>query len=105
MKLTKNKKNTVLYKFLALRHSHRARSVAVPHTYLGGIIGEADNATLNHLVVEIVAFTRPLPHTGKHGVATVSLGHIVDQLHDEHSLTHTSTSKQTWRGGRGESNV
>ena len=43
----------------------------------------------------IVTFTGPLPDSGKDGVTTVGLGHVVDQLHDEHGLAHSGTTKQT----------
>ena len=43
----------------------------------------------------IVTVTGPLPDSGKDGVATVGLGHVVNQLHDQHSLTHSRTTKQT----------
>ncbi|KAG7161382.1 hypothetical protein Hamer_G014019 [Homarus americanus] len=53
------------------------------------------NTRFNHLVVEVITFSCPLTNTSKHGVATVSLGHIVDKFHYKHSLAHTSTTKQT----------
>uniref|UniRef100_S4RE69 Uncharacterized protein n=1 Tax=Petromyzon marinus TaxID=7757 RepID=S4RE69_PETMA len=56
---------------------------------------EVDDTGLNHLVVEIVAFARALPDAGKHGVASVRLGHVVDQLHDEHSLPHAGTTEES----------
>ena len=43
----------------------------------------------------IVTFTGPLPDSGKDGVATVGLGHVVNQLHDKHSLADTGTAEQT----------
>ena len=36
----------------------------------------------------------PLGHTGTHGEASVSLGHIVDQLHDEDGLADTSDAEE-----------
>ena len=48
-----------------------------------------------HLAEEVVSFTRTLTHTGKHRDAFVSLGDVVDELHDQDRLAHTSTSKQT----------
>ena len=65
------------------------------HTYLGGLVLEGDDSTLNHLVVEIVALAGTLADAGEHGVTTVSLGHVVDQLHDQHSLAHTGTAEKT----------
>merc|ERR1719384_1977694 len=62
---------------------------------LGGLVLQADDASLNHLVVEIVTLTGPLSHTSKHRVTTVGLGDVVDQFHDQHSLAHTGSAKQT----------
>merc|ERR1712055_644178 len=62
---------------------------------LGGLVLQADDAALNHLVVQIIALTGPLTHSGEHGVTTVSLGHVVDQLHDQDSLAHTGSTEQT----------
>ncbi len=42
-----------------------------------------------------VTFTSPLPDPGKDGVSTVRLGHVVDQLHDEHGLAYAGTAEQT----------
>lgn len=46
-------------------------------------------------MVQVVPFTGTLPHSGKHRVTTMGLGHVVDQLHDQHSLAYTSATKQT----------
>lgn len=46
-------------------------------------------------MVQIVSFAGAFTHSGKHGVTTVSLGHVVDQLHDQHSLTDTGATEQT----------
>ena len=62
---------------------------------LGWVILERDDAGINHFVVQIITFTGSLTHSGKHRVTTMSLGYVVDQLHDEDSLSNTSTSKQT----------
>lgn len=67
--------------------------------HLGSGIFEVDDPRLNHLVVQVVALAGPLAHPGEHRVTTVGLGHVVDQLHDQHSLADTSTSKQTWEEG------
>ena len=61
---------------------------------LGGLVLQADDTSLNHLVVEIVALAGPLADAGEDGVASVGLGHVVDQLHDEHSLAHASAAKE-----------
>lgn len=46
-------------------------------------------------MVQVVSFTGTLPHSGKHRVTTMGLGHIVDQLHNQHSFAYSSTTKQT----------
>lgn len=46
-------------------------------------------------MVEIVSFTGALADSSKDGVTTVSLGDVVDQLHDQDSLADTSTTEQT----------
>ena len=62
---------------------------------LGGLVLQADNASLNHLVVQIVTLTGSLAHSSKHGVSTMSLGHVVDKLHDQDSLADTSSTEQS----------
>mmetsp|Transcript_14100 Transcript_14100/g.38107 ORF Transcript_14100/g.38107 Transcript_14100/m.38107 type:complete len:413 (-) Transcript_14100:656-1894(-) len=65
------------------------------HLGLVALLTHMDDTRLNHLVVQIVALTGALTHTGEHGKTTMGLGHVVDQLHNQHSLAHTGTSKQT----------
>merc|ERR1719474_1855641 len=62
---------------------------------LGGLVLQRDDTTLNHLVVQIVALPGPLADTGEHGETTVSLGNVVDQLHDKHSLADTGAAEET----------
>merc|ERR1711997_1284112 len=62
---------------------------------LGGLVLEGDDTTLNHLVVQIVALPGPLADTGEHGETTVSLGNVVDELHDKHSLADSGTAEET----------
>merc|ERR1719376_1335729 len=69
--------------------------LTVHQGYLGGVILQRDDASLNHLVVKIVAFTGPLTHAGKHRVTTMGPSNIVDQLHNKYSLADTSTAEQT----------
>ncbi len=45
-------------------------------------------------MVEIVALAGPLADTGEHGVTTVGLGHVVDQLHDKHGLADAGAAEQ-----------
>ena len=56
--------------------------------------GFVDDAALLHLVVQVVALTGALAHAGKHGQAAVLLGHVVDQLHDQHRLAHARAAEQ-----------
>jgi len=46
-------------------------------------------------VIEIVSFTGTFTDSGKNGVTSVSLGNIVDQLHDKYGLANTGTTKET----------
>merc|ERR1739844_291380 len=62
---------------------------------LGGLVLQADDASLNHLVVQVVTLTGSLSHTSEHGVTTVGLGNVVDQFHDQDSLADTGSTKQT----------
>ena len=62
---------------------------------LGGVVLQADDAALNHLVVQVVTLTGSLTHTSEHGVTTMGLGNVVDQFHDQHSLADTGSTKQT----------
>ena len=77
-------------------HTHTLTHSTPSH--LRGVILETDDSSLDHLVVEIIPLTSPLPHPSEHRAPSVSVGHVVDQLHDHHCLTHTSTAKQTCVG-------
>uniref|UniRef100_A0A1I8GZM3 BHLH domain-containing protein n=1 Tax=Macrostomum lignano TaxID=282301 RepID=A0A1I8GZM3_9PLAT len=68
--------------------------LAVHQRHLGVLALEVDHASHDHLVVQIVALAGALAHAGEHGVATVSSGHVVDELHDEHSLAHAGAAEQ-----------
>lgn len=63
-------------------------------THLRGLVLERDNTSLNHLVVQIVTLAGALADSGKHRVTTMGLGHVVDQLHDQHSLADSGTAEQ-----------
>mmetsp|Transcript_8345 Transcript_8345/g.16061 ORF Transcript_8345/g.16061 Transcript_8345/m.16061 type:complete len:394 (+) Transcript_8345:943-2124(+) len=54
-----------------------------------------DDTRLNHLTVEIVTLTGALTDTGEDGETTVGLGDVVNELHDEHSLSDTGTTEET----------
>ena len=45
-------------------------------------------------MVEVVTFTGTFTHTSEHGITTVSLSDVVDQLHHVHRLTHTGATKE-----------
>ena len=79
-------------------HARFPRQQTVHCVYLGGVVLEVDDSGLNHLVVQVVSLAGTLAHPGEHGVTTVGLGHVVDQLHDQYSLAHTGTAEQTWKG-------
>merc|ERR1739844_670593 len=69
--------------------------LAVDQGDLGGVVLQADDAALNHLVVQVVTLTGSLTHTSEHGVTTMGLGNVVDQLHDQDSLADTGSTEQT----------
>ena len=46
-------------------------------------------------MVQVVSLAGTLSHAGEHGVTTMGLGHVVNKLHDQHSLADTSTTEQT----------
>ncbi len=45
-------------------------------------------------MIEVVALARALAHAGEHRVAAVRLGHVVDQLHDEHGLADAGAAEE-----------
>ena len=59
-----------------------------------GIAG-LDHARFRHLQPQVVAFARALADAGKHGVAAVLLGDVVDQLHDDNGLAHARAAEQS----------
>jgi peptide chain release factor 1 len=60
-----------------------------------GLAIKVDDLGLLHLVVQIVTLTGTLTDTSEHGVTTVGLGDVVNQLLNEHSLSDTGTSEET----------
>ena len=46
-------------------------------------------------MVQVISFTSPLSDTSKHWVTSVSFGNVVNQFHNQYSLAHTSSTKQT----------
>ena len=51
-------------------------------------------------MVQVVSLTGALSYAGEHGVTAVGLGHVVDELHDQHGLAHASTTEQTCNEGK-----
>ena len=60
-----------------------------------GLLIDLDDATLNHLVVEIVTLAGTLADTGEDGVTTVVHGNVVNELHDNDGLADTGTTEET----------
>eukprot|EP00043_Microstomoeca_roanoka_P001490 m.33042 g.33042 ORF g.33042 m.33042 type:complete len:558 (+) comp10850_c1_seq1:312-1985(+) len=60
-----------------------------------GLAFQLDNTTFNHFMVQIVTLASAFTDTSKHRETRVSLGDVVDQLHDKHSLADTSTTEKT----------
>jgi hypothetical protein len=46
-------------------------------------------------VIQIVSLAGSFAHTSEDGVTTVSLGDVVDQLHDQDSLADAGTAEET----------
>ena len=46
-------------------------------------------------MVQVIAFTRPLAHTGKNRHSRVHFGDVIDQFHDQNGFANASTAKQT----------
>lgn len=63
-----------------------------PH--LRGSVLQVDDTRLDHLMIQVVSLAGPLAHASEHGVTTMGFGHVVDQLHDQHSLSYSSATKQ-----------
>jgi len=69
--------------------------LSVDESDLGLVVLQTDNASLNHLVVQIVTLSSSLTDTGKHRVTTMRLGDVVDQLHNEDGLADSGTTEET----------
>src|SRR5687768_14989276 len=57
------------------------------------VLLSGDNAGLDHFPVQVIALTSTLTHAGEHGVTTVALGDVVDELHDDDRLAHAGTTE------------
>ena len=67
--------------------------LAVHERGLGAAL-QLDDTRVHHLVVEIVALAGALADAGEHGEATVRLGNVVDQLHDDDGLADAGTTEE-----------
>ena len=81
---------------------HGQAGKAYPHTGSGGLVhltvdhgGLFDNTGLGHFPVQVVTLTGTLTHAGKHGVTVVGGSHIINQLLNQHRLTHAGAAEQT----------
>ena len=63
------------------------------HLRLGEVL-QVDDARLDHLVIEVVAFAGALADPGEHRISAMALGDVVDQLHDQHGLADTGAAEQ-----------
>mmetsp|Transcript_2155 Transcript_2155/g.4907 ORF Transcript_2155/g.4907 Transcript_2155/m.4907 type:complete len:511 (-) Transcript_2155:15-1547(-) len=59
------------------------------------LVSELDDAGLDHLGVQVVSFARSLSHTGKDGETSVGLGDVVDELHNQDSLSDSGSSEES----------
>ena len=49
---------------------------------------------LDHFVIEVVAFAGAFADAGKHRIAAMRLGDVVDQFHDQHGLADAGAAEQ-----------
>jgi hypothetical protein len=69
--------------------------LAVNQGALGALAAAGDvHVRLDHLVIQVVAFTGTLTHAGQNRVAAVSLCNVVDQLLHGHGLAHAGAAEQ-----------
>ena len=81
---------------------HGKSGKTYPHTGSGRLVhltedhgGFADNAGLGHFVVQVITLPGTLANAGKHGVAVVGSGNVVNQFLNQDGLAHACTAKQT----------
>ena len=60
-----------------------------------GAWSELNDTRLNHFVVKIITLSCSFSDTSEHGETTVKLSNVVNQLHNEYSLSDTGTSEET----------
>ena len=63
---------------------------------------DVDDAGLDHLTHEVVAFTAALAHAGKDRVAAVELGHVVDEFLDHDGLADAGAAEDACLATTGE---
>ena len=64
--------------------------------------GAFQHAGFLQLVVQVVALTGTLAHTGKHRRTAVLLGDVVDHLHKDNGLAHACATEETHLAALGE---
>merc|ERR1719265_3130977 len=64
-------------------------------TGLGRALGDLDHSGLLHLGVQVITLTGTLSDSGEHRETTMVRRNILDQLHNNDSLTDTGTSEET----------
>ena len=74
--------------------ARRLVHLAIDQGCLWSCAFEIDNAGFDHLVIEIVTFAGPLAHAGKHRIAAMRLGDVVDEFHDDNGLANAGTAEQ-----------
>src|SRR5690606_16482022 len=79
----RDKKTTTWWLFHLTKHQSR----------LAALI--AYNAGIDHLMPQIITLTSTLTNTGEHGITTVTLRDVVDQLHDDNGFAYTRATEQT----------
>ena len=57
----------------------------------GGLVNDPG---LVHLVPQVISLAAALTYAGKDGIAAVLIGHVPDQLHNEHRLAHARAAEQ-----------
>jgi hypothetical protein len=75
--------------------SWRLSHLAIDQRAFGvGEVAGLDHARLGHFNPKIVALAGALAHAGKHRVAAVVFGHVVDELHDDDGLAHARAAEK-----------
>merc|ERR1712191_20878 len=69
--------------------------LTVDQSDLRCFVFQRDDTRLNHLVVKIVTLTGTFTDSSEDGVTTMGLSDVVNQFHNQHSLSDTSTTEET----------